>query len=67
MGSRDLEIPETVTPEEALVLLTKIPEVHKGDWECAHCDADDVLCSLLRHLGHGDVVDAFSKIGKWYA
>lgn len=37
------------------------------DIEVAHIEADDVLCVLLNHLGYGDVVLAWSKVGKWYA
>ena len=38
-----------------------------GDHETAHYEADDILCQLLDALGHGDVVEEFKKIKKWYA
>lgn len=37
------------------------------DTEAAHGRADDILCALLRRLGHDDVVEAYNKIKKWYA
>ena len=36
------------------------------DVEAAHIDADKILCAFLRSLGHGDVVDEFEKVEKWY-
>ena len=36
------------------------------DVEAAHMDADKVLCAFLRGLGHGDVVEEFEKVEKWY-
>ena len=35
--------------------------------EVAHHQADDLLCLLLRYLGHDAVVDEFDKVKKWYA
>ncbi|MDI5922506.1 hypothetical protein QLQ86_17125 [Halomonas sp. LR5S13] len=32
-----------------------------------HVDADEVLCKLLVSLGHGDVVEEYRKIEKWYS
>jgi hypothetical protein len=37
------------------------------DIEAAHGDADDTLCKFLRHLGYGDIVDAWEEVPKWYA
>ena len=37
------------------------------DTETAHGVADDVLCAFLRDLGHGDLVDEWEKVDKWYA
>jgi hypothetical protein len=37
------------------------------DTECAHVDADDLLCELLNRLGFEEVVEAFNDIDKWYA
>lgn len=58
-------MPEKMTPEEAIAALTPLAGV--GDIEVAHAQADDVLCSLLRFLGHDDVVEAWGKVDKWYA
>ena len=38
-----------------------------GDPEAAHGDADKILCELLIMLGYKEVIDAYSKIEKWYA
>lgn len=55
-----------MTREKAIEKLKLLqgPEV---DTEAAHCDADDLLCALLRALGYGDVVDEYEKVDKWYA
>jgi len=37
------------------------------DTECAHIEADSIICDLLIELGFKDVVDEYDKIGKWYA
>lgn len=57
--------PEKMTPEEAMTALA--PLAHVSDIEVAHMQADEIICSLLRFLGHGDVVDAWGKVEKWYA
>lgn len=38
-----------------------------GDVETNHIRADSILLDILRGLGHDDVVDAFTKIPRWYA
>lgn len=54
-----------MTKEEAIA---KLKECKAGsDIECAHSDADDVLCELLTSLGYADVVEMWKKIEKWYA
>ena len=37
------------------------------DTECAHCEADDIICELLESLGYKDVVEEYNKIDKWFA
>lgn len=37
------------------------------DTEAAHGKADDLLCGFLRLNGHGDLVDAWEEVPKWYA
>ena len=56
---------KAVTVETAVELLTRIDEV--CDQEMAHVYADEVLCTLLRNMGHNDIVDAYDNIGKWYS
>lgn len=36
-------------------------------YEEAHIEADAILCELLRREGHGDIVETYQRIGKWYA
>jgi hypothetical protein len=42
-------------------------EVENGDTECAHGNADDILCELLEKLGYNEVVDKYNEVSKWYA
>lgn len=37
------------------------------DKEIAHCNADYVICELLKSLGYEDVVKEYEEIDKWYA
>lgn len=41
--------------------------IHPNDQERDHCEADDILCKLLRAHGHDELVDLFEKLDKWYA
>jgi len=63
MNLRDTE--KNVTKEEALIQLAACQE--NRDTEVAHSTADDVLCTLLKALGYGDVVAEYKKVRKWYA
>lgn len=38
-----------------------------GDRENDHRTADDALCDLLLELGCVKTVEAWKKVGKWYA
>lgn len=51
--------------EKAVELLKK--EQLNTDTEMAHCNADEILLSLLVDLGYYEVVKEFNKIEKWYA
>ena len=62
---REILDSNSVTFETAVDLLSRIDEY--CDQEYAHIYADKVLCILLNNLGHKDIVDAYNKIGKWYA
>lgn len=42
-------------------------EVNNDDTECAHRNADYILCELLEKLGYKDVVEKYNKVSKWYA
>lgn len=49
-------------------ILDDLNELSKDDdWEKAHIKADVLLCELLLYLGHEEVVDAWERVGKWYA
>jgi hypothetical protein len=54
-----------MTPEQAIIRLKELQ--HQGDPEATHSDADEVLCQLLRALGHEAVVEEWDKVPKWYA
>ena len=44
-----------------------LQELALVDIECAHIEADFILCELLRELGYGDVVDEWKQVDKYYA
>lgn len=49
-------------------IIEQLKEQQKNwDTEVAHGKADIIICSLLRQLGYGDVVDEWDKVDKWYA
>ncbi|MEQ3423051.1 MULTISPECIES: hypothetical protein [Citrobacter freundii complex] len=54
-----------MTREEAINKLKILQGI--GDKEIAHCNADDVICDLLKALGYEDVVKEYDEIDKWYA
>lgn len=54
-----------MTREEAIEKLKHCQK--SGDTECAHSDADDVLCELLVSLGYEDVIAEYALVDKWYA
>lgn len=62
----DSKTAEGAVAEKAIEQLKLLATV-RGDTEAAHIDADEVLCSLLKKLGYGKVVEAFNRITKWYA
>lgn len=37
------------------------------DAEIDHGRADDILCELLKSLGYAKTVEAWDKVGKWFA
>jgi hypothetical protein len=37
------------------------------DKEVQHCDADDLMCEVLRQLGYAEGVEVFEDMDKWYA
>jgi phosphomannomutase len=42
-------------------------QVSNDDTECAHGNADSILCDLLEKLGYTEVVAEYNKVDKWYA
>jgi hypothetical protein len=55
-----------MSPKEEAIEALKFWQAAE-DKEAAHSEADEILCWLLRELGHGDVVDEWSKVPRWYA
>jgi hypothetical protein len=51
--------------EDAIKKLEKLTE--NSDYEVAHIEADDVLCTVLRTMGYNTLVDTYDRVGKWYA
>lgn len=49
--------------------IKELEEMHgeDQDYESNHLNADAILCDILGYMGCQDVVDAFDKVGKWYA
>lgn len=41
--------------------------VENKDYEAAHLEADEILCSTLKKLGFEELVNLFEKVHKWYA
>lgn len=52
--------------EEAAIEMLKLA-ARNVDTECAHVDADSVLCKFLEELGYRKVVEAYAMVDKWYA
>lgn len=44
-----------------------ISDCMSGDNEADHSKADHALVKLLRELGYNRTVEAWNKVGKWYA
>jgi hypothetical protein len=55
------------TEAEYLKEMTELSNGNGSNEEEAHIAADDLLCELLRHLGYERLIDAYDKVGKWYA
>ena len=54
-----------MTSKQAIIKLRK--KCFTGDTESDHCEADNILCELLRSLGCGDVVDLYKQVDKWFS
>lgn len=54
-----------MTPEDALAVLRTLEG--NDDYEEAHLEADRILCEVLKGLQLIDLVDAWKRVGKWYA
>jgi hypothetical protein len=62
-----LRIGETRLSPEGEAIRALREQQSNTDTECAHGNADDILCDLLRELGHHAVVEEYEKVDKWYA
>lgn len=58
---------QPMTPELAIERLKECQKDDEKDRESAHLAADMILCDLLIHLGHEEVVMEWELVGKWYA
>ena len=47
--------------------LDHLYKVEKSDPEAFHCEADRLICELLRALGYSDGVDVFENAETWCA
>ena len=50
---------------EAIYQLKDLQE--SNDTESAHAEADGILCTVLKVLGHSELVEEYEKVEKWYA
>jgi hypothetical protein len=59
----------SMPPDEALKILLEMQKEEHPDEEGQHGEADDILCAVLRHTGHGEVADAWEAASKrwWWA
>ncbi len=57
----------TISPEEFKARMGQLFNPAEYDEEIAHCDADKLMCDLLRQIGYGEGIDIFEKSDKWYA
>lgn len=55
-----------MSEDEALDRLRAIMERYKGEYDCRHVDADELLCEVLRSLGYNELVDLYESFEKWY-
>ena len=54
-----------MTPEQtALTELERCRHVYDENPEMAHQEADAVLLAYLRETGHGDISDAYHRVGR---
>lgn len=62
-GNHDWQIPV----KDAAIAAKIEAGAMTGDNECDHSAADDLLCELLTDIGCAKSVEAWGKVGKWYA
>lgn len=61
------EIPVKL-PLSREAIITRLKECQaNGDTECAHSDADNILCEFLEGLGYSDIVSEYHAVEKWFA
>lgn len=57
-----------MSSEKVKEIIEKLKELQKSDdYECAHIDADQILCECLDELGYKEITREFVKVGRWYA
>ena len=55
-----------MTKEQALQQMQRLVD-EGADTEGDHMDADRILCEFLKTLGHGDLVDVYDELDRWFA
>lgn len=64
---------QTKILESNVVEMLNLINLHRGDNEALHCEADDILIKCLNELGCETLVDAYWEVfnscrgGFWYA
>jgi hypothetical protein len=48
-------------------IITALDALVNSDIEYAHRDADNIMCTLLREIGYGDIVAKYEKVEKSYS
>ena len=59
-----------MTPEEFCEKMKEFAgDEFTGDYdtECAHINADDLMCDILEQLGYKDGVEVFKNMPRWYS
>lgn len=62
----NVQYPNKQYISECLDSMQKLESDYYGDTEYKHESADEILCSVLRHLGYNELVDSYEGVDKCY-